>query len=170
MPNDDLNDDAQDPNEPESIRNLRAHARKLEKELKESGDARKELAMLKAGVDTNSPLGKFFAENFKGDPSDIEGIKAQAEAIGAISPVKDEPAEKPADTSDTSTQERQDLANGAMPNDASGIDPRQSSLDKANDMLAKGAPFDVAAGEMLAERAQAAMAGDQRVQFKGKAF
>ena len=42
----------------------------------------RENAMLKTGVDLESPLGKFFVETYTGDPGDIEGLKAKAAELG----------------------------------------------------------------------------------------
>ena len=75
----------------------RAHQRKLEKELKEAKrnsaerdfelaeakKAQRELALLKAGVDTSSGAGKLFAEYYYGELN-MDAIKAQAEEYGLI--------------------------------------------------------------------------------------
>lgn len=81
----------------ESRNPAREHQRKLEKELKQAKAdkrdletknaeglaARRELALIKAGIDTESGQGKLFAKAYDGELT-VEAIKAQAEEYGLI--------------------------------------------------------------------------------------
>ena len=158
------------------VRRLRAEIKDRNSRLAEAETARRELAFVKAGIDTSSKLGQLFAKSFEGDVSDVEAIKAEAKELGLLDPVHAEPTSTPpaephvTDPADTSASERSALASGAASDDGSGVDPRQVAMDHANDAMAKGAPFEVAAGSFIADLAKAAIAGDQRVIVQGQHY
>jgi phosphomannomutase len=92
------NDELETEEEVSETRNpAREHQRKLEKELKqakqdskakdaelsEAKAAQRELALMKAGIDTSSGAGKLFAKAYEGELTQ-EAITAQAEEYGLI--------------------------------------------------------------------------------------
>ena len=92
------NDELENEEEVSETRNpAREHQRKLEKELKQARQdskakdselaeglaARRELALMKAGIDTSSGSGKLFAKAYEGELTQ-DAIKAQAEEYGLI--------------------------------------------------------------------------------------
>ena len=159
------------------VRRLRAEIKDRNTRLAEAESAKRELAFVKAGIDTSSKLGQLFAKSFEGDVSDVEAIKAEAKELGLLDPpAHAEPSSTPAaephvsDPADNSAAERSALASGASSDDGSGVDPRQVAHDRANDAMAKGASFEVAAGGYIADLAKAAIAGDQRVIVQGQHY
>jgi hypothetical protein len=81
-------------------RNDRKWVRDLEKRAKgadtakaEAEAARRELAMLKAGIDLETPQGKLFAKAYDGE-STLDAVKAAAEEYGVIQAMNAIPAEE----------------------------------------------------------------------------
>jgi len=81
-------------------RNDRKWVRDLEKRAKgadtakaEAEAARRELAMLKAGIDLDTPQGKLFAKAYDGEPT-LDAVKAAAEEYGVIQAMNAIPAEE----------------------------------------------------------------------------
>lgn len=134
--------------------------------------AQRELAFVKAGVDTDSKLGKLLLNSYDGE-LDPTTIRSEWEDIGgaaSVAPqVTDEttPEREPEPESGLpeGTQERQGLATGALGDTGQepNPDPRKVSLQAGRDAIAAGAPHDEAMGVMLSGLAQAAAKGDQRV-------
>lgn len=149
---DDESSEAQTP----LVKQLRQKLREQSKVAKDAADARKELALIKAGVDTDSRVGKLFAQSLT-DFTDIEAIKAEAQELGCLVKVE-APAAAPATGSDASTEqsasqgsgERDVIANGAAP--STGEDtrsPGEIAIQKAREIEKTGATFDdVGAGFM----------------------
>ena len=50
-----------------------------------------ENALLRSGIDLEHPLGKYFVESYKGDQTDVEGLRAKAAELGVPFRVKDVP-------------------------------------------------------------------------------
>lgn len=160
-------EDIEDENEAPAIRQMREQLKRLEKENKDLQTTKRENAMLKAGIDTNSPVGKMFAKAYDGE-LDVDAIKAAATEVGLAQ--ASETTEPPVEV-DTSTAERSALASGAAADDGKGVDPRANALKEAEDLQSKGAAFDVAAGSYINRLAQAAISGDDRVTIpKGVAW
>lgn len=67
----------------ENLKELRQQAEAGRKALAEAEAARRELAFIKAGVDTDSKLGKLLMRTYEGE-LDVEAIQAEAREIGAI--------------------------------------------------------------------------------------
>lgn len=104
MNQDDLNEFGEDDDfsgqtrENRNIRQLREKAKEadnlkgeLTKAQDEARTARRELAFLKAGIDTESNVGKLFAKAYDGDTS-LDAVKAAAAEYGLIK--ADEPSEE----------------------------------------------------------------------------
>lgn len=166
----DFSDDAEGADDTPLVKQLRAELKARDKALREAGDARREVAFLKAGIDTSTKLGALFAKSYEGDLSDLAALKAEAVELGLIKGETPAPAEEPERAPDNSARERSDLATGATADDGSGIDPRAVARGRAEEAIKRGATFDVAAGGMVAELARAAMDGDQRVIIRGNAY
>jgi len=77
--------DEQDPeNDTPVIRQLREKLEEQGKQLKADAGARRELAFIKAGVDTSSKQGQYFLKAYEGDLSDIEALKTEAGELGLL--------------------------------------------------------------------------------------
>lgn len=150
------------------VKKLRGELKARDKELADAKSARRELAFLKAGIDTSTRLGQLFAKSFEGDVSDVEAIKAEATELGLIGQAAE--TKETEEVGDTSAQERSALANNATADDGSGIDPRKVAMERANEAIKAGATWEQGAGGFVAELARAAMAGDQRVIVRGNAY
>lgn len=166
---DDPTDEGTEDTDPSAlVKKLRNELKARDKALTEANAAKRELAFVRAGIDTSTKLGQLFAKSFEGD-LDVEAIKAEAKELGIFNAPKTE-AEEPDPAPDNSAQERSSLATGATGDDGSGVDPRQQGLARAQEAMAKGATFEAAAGGFVAELAKAAMSGDQRVVIKGQHY
>jgi hypothetical protein len=154
------------------VKKLRGELKARDKELAEAKTARRELAFVKAGIDTSTKLGQLFVKSYDGDIADVEAIKAEAVDLGILQ-VPSTTGDNAADSDepgDTSAQERSSLASGATGDDGSGVDPRQTAISRAQEAMKQGATFEHAAGGFVAELAKAAMSGDQRVVIKGTKY
>ncbi len=152
----DDNQTVEDGNDSDSLKNLRQAAEAGRK-------AQREVAFLKAGVDTDSPIGKLLFKSYDGD-LDIEAIKASALEVGAIKA----PAAPAQDTGPTA----EELAQTAMRNDLASNSGTPSNTE-ANPYDEALAAFDQARreGATAAQRSAAALGpvfaaasrGDRRV-------
>lgn len=149
-----------DPN----LKLLREKAKRADESESALAAARRENAMLRSGIDLESPLGEFFVKSYDGDPTDIDALKAKATELGVpfkgavVDPVEPAETEEP-----TGTDQRRTLSDGAIPDAAEDEHPDKTAKDTYDRLMSEGAPQDQAAGEYLAIRARAAMAGDKRV-------
>lgn len=180
MPQDfDLDDDIDLDDEPDNDPNDRTpkalrEAAKAGKQAKaEAARLARENVMLKAGVDTDSPLGKIFAAGYDGELTK-DAVKAAYAGLG-VAPVAAEPADPAPENPDPvladgeagSTAERQALANGAPADQLSDKDPRTKSIEDAHAVIAKGGTSEAAIAASFATRVAAAAAGDKRVILEG---
>lgn len=119
----------------------------------------KELAFAKAGVDTDSKIGKMLFQTYEGELTK-EAIIAEAQEIGLLEKVTSNP-EVPKEEKD-STKERQALNNGAQPPGDNPIHPKQEAVDNAKRVVEEGGKFDHAAGAFISTLVQRYADGDQR--------
>ena len=96
----DFSDEQEAQAEGSEERNDRKWVRDLEKRAKgadtakaEAEAARRELAMLKAGIDLDTPQGKLFAKAYDGE-STLDAVKKAAEEYGVIQAMNAIPAEE----------------------------------------------------------------------------
>ena len=155
--------------ETNDMRNLRRKAKERDRfaaEAEEGVAARRELAFIKAGVDTDTPIGKLFMRAYDGE-LDKESVTAAYAELGGMT-TSDAELEQPPDPSVEATRERQALASGAATEDGEvpavpvrGKDGRAVKAGK--DALTAGAPRDQAAGVTFGELISAAAEGDRSV-------
>ena len=154
--------------ESNDMRNLRRKARahdKMAADLEEANSAKRELAFLKAGVDTESPIGKLFMRAYDGELDKESLTTAFAELGGTTSSDDTEP---PPDPSVEATRERQALASGAATEDgevpAVPVRGKTGRAVKAGqDAIDRGAPREEATGVVFGELTAAAAQGDSTV-------
>jgi hypothetical protein len=159
---DDMDDEGQPAaDSPKALRRAADEGRKAKAEL---ASAKRELAMLKAGVDLESPIGKLFAKAYDGDTA-ADAIKAEWAAIapkaGTDTPVAPEPVIT--DDEARSTTERQALANNSPADIASEADPRETAFKAGLATRAQGGSTEDALGAHFNELVRAAIDGDKRV-------
>lgn len=171
--NDELPEDIDD-DEPDAPSRLRSVIKRQEAKLRTQSNLEREVAMLKAGVDTTTRKGKAFMATYEGDLDDLEALQADAKdfdpAILRVAQSQSASSEgaPPAEgatttttpTEPTGTAVRTALADGAIPADAAKGDPRQESMEAARKALKEGRAQDVSLGEMIAMRARAVANGD----------
>lgn len=84
-PIDDVDDDEQPSPPPENhdLKRLREKAKGADSARAEADAAKRELAFVKAGIDTDDPRQRYFVEGYKGDLS-VDAIKTEATASGFL--------------------------------------------------------------------------------------
>lgn len=161
----DQNDDSQDQQQTDEkpfVRMKREDIQALEQSAaaaKEVPQLQKELAMARAGVDTESKLGKMFFKTYEGDLTK-EAIIAEATEIGLLEKQAEQQS-IPADEKD-STKERQTLNNGATPPGDNPTHPKDVAIATAKKVIEDGGKYEQAAGAYLTTLVQAHAAGDTR--------
>jgi hypothetical protein len=167
-------DDEQDPEpeERETLRDLRSAA-------DEGRKAKRELAFVKAGIDTDTPLGKMFATAYDGDLT-RDAIAEEWEKI-APAPAVDQaptPAEQlesePTPEDRYAHQAAQDRARRAIastpaePVQEPTIDPLKAGYDAFHDNMRNGMSREQAAKPVLEAIIGGAANGDQRFVWNGE--
>lgn len=158
--------DDQDP-QSDNLKELRQAADEGRKAKSEAEQAKRELAFVKAGVDTDTKLGQLLLKTYEGDLT-AEAIKAEALEIGAIK--TEAPPTTPATPASTDEQaqsrERQGLASEPDVQTDQGADPYKVAFTKFEEARAAGDTREMAAGAAFAEILKAAQANDPRVQVQ----
>lgn len=141
----------------------------------EGDAAKRELALIKAGVDTDTALGKLFAKSYDGELT-ADAIKAAAAEIpGLVTPVTD--AATTTDGAEQLTPEqveaarveaeqtgaRQALASGAAAVGVVEVDPIDAAGQAADAVRKRGGTDTTAAVAALNTLVGAAASGDKRV-------
>lgn len=159
-------------NQDEGIATLRdSHARLPGVEAANAALAR-ENTILRAGVDTSTPLGAMFARAYDG-PLTVEDMRKAAVEVGALAPPTP-PTPAPVAPESTATPEeiqgaldRQRLASGAP--DSSGTTPPppedfvEAGYKEFHDIMAQGRPREQAAISVIGRAIVAGAAGNPRV-------
>lgn len=159
--------DEQDPTE--RIAELETQLQASKGTETELAGAKRELAFAKAGVDTDSKLGKMLFQTYDGDLSDVAALKAEATELGLLTAEPPPEGGAGADegaNEDLGTETRRALANGSTADTGVQEDPMERTLAEARDHLDNhGYSFEKAAGHLINQRANAALGGDARVLF-----
>jgi hypothetical protein len=152
------------------VRMSRADIRKLEKSGEkaskleaEKAEMARELAFIRAGVDTETKLGKMFMKSYDGE-LEAEAIKAEAAEVGAL---KGDVAPKPVETDDGETEssdERSSLGAGANADQfrTGDPDPQEEAVKAGRAAMAKGGTEEDSLGVAFDVIAKAGVAGDKR--------
>lgn len=156
--------DSQETDQPDKgyTRMKREDIRALEEAAAKAKDLdriQKELVFAKAGIDTDTKLGKMLLTTYEGELTK-EAIIAEAQEIGLLESSTQNP-EVPKEEKD-STKERQALSNGANPPGENVVHPKQEALDNAKRVIEEGGKYDHAAGAYVSTLVQRYADGDQR--------
>lgn len=158
-------------NENSNLKHMREKAKRTDEAEARAEQLARENAMLRAGVDTDTAAGRMFHRAYDGDLDDVEAIRTAAQEVGALR-ASAEPASEGAEgdagpegnePENNGTQERRALADGAPADTGEKKDPRESGRELYDGAVAKGAPWEEAAGGFLNHLAAAAQDGDPRV-------
>lgn len=147
-----------------------ARVAELEQQQADTEGVRRENAFLKAGVDGDSPIGKFFTENYKGDLTPDAVSKAWTELAPAVPAPTPEPTTAttvPAPSDEPTAEElAQAAARTALTTGASapGAEPEipagQAMLQTFQEAKAKGRPTQAAQRQGLQVLFDRAAQGD----------
>jgi hypothetical protein len=162
----------EDPDEPEGVRNLRGALEREKARGDEGAIAVRELALVKAGVDTDSPIGKMFAQTYAGE-LEPEAIKA---AWGEVAPAATPPAPEadpatPPPTTESAASRGLGSGEGEPPPPPTG--PVTSGTDQAfqhyQDEVKSGMDKKTASGNVFGDILTRAAAGDPTAVFDHQA-
>jgi hypothetical protein len=160
--NDDTQDGQEEPDGKSYVRMKREDIKALEASAAKAQDMekiQKELVFAKAGIDTDTKLGKMLLATYDGELTK-EAIMAEAQDIGLLETSTKSP-ELTKEEKD-STKERQTLSSGANPPGENPIHPKQEARDNADRVLKDGGKFEHAAGAYLSTLVQRHADGDER--------
>lgn len=154
----------------EDFKQMRAAANRTRKAEREAQSAQRELAFVRAGIDTETPMGQMFYTAYQGELTP-EAIKAaHAELTGEQAPTPQQTEEQQQQAAQS--RERQDLAAGAQPD--TGVQPPEPVIGRdgkhvkdALAAIAAGETREDAQGGFFRARASSAMEGDGSVIVEG---
>jgi hypothetical protein len=159
-------DEIDDEDVDETPQQLREAANRSKQHKAEADAARRELAFVKAGIDTDSKLGKLVFTTYDGEltadaikefVADIPGLGTPA----APPPVENEDEDE--EVNDGSTFERDALANDAQGDTGGTPDPRKVGRDAAKSVVESGGTQEDALATHFQQIVGAAKSGDKRV-------
>ena len=159
-----------DDTSPSAPADLRKYAERMAKKAEGADAVIRENALLRAGIDTGTTLGKAFLATYAGDLKDETAILEAAKEFPGI--IRGAPAPAAEDTTDknqgdsvnqdqnaaaapTGTDERRSLADGALPTGAVQQDPVEASHERARALLKEGRTREEAMGDSIALQARA---------------
>lgn len=173
MPNDseyddDLDDEVDEPQD--NLRDLRRAAKDAKAAKAELAAAKREVALLKAGVDLDSPVGKLFAKGYDGEITP-EAIKAEWATLVPSSTPGDTPVDDgPEISADeaASTAQRQALANGSPADITPKPSAREVARQEAEKLRANGANERDVLASTFDALVSGAIEGDSTVILNGR--
>ena len=134
-----------DHQEPGNIKDLRDAAERGRKATQELEDVRREMAFLKAGVDTESKTGQLLFKAYDGE-LETEAIQAEAQELGIL---KAQPSESADDADRETGRQRQELVSDSVPPDNQSESPYDIGHREFQEMVAAGRPKEDAAARFV---------------------
>lgn len=153
------------------IKDLRRKADEAATARREANEAKRELAFVRAGIDTENGPGKLLFISYDGELTK-EAVEAAAAEYGinpasASTPPKEETPPSP-QHDPAQSAERQALSSGSgTPNAESAEHPGIAAMRDFQDAKARGVPEEKAAAAAFNRIIAAANAGDKRVIIEG---
>ncbi len=151
----------------DTLAGLRAAAEAGKAAQARAAELEKQLLFARAGIDTDTKIGKLLFNSWDGDVNDVAGLRTEALEVGAIK-VDDGAGEPTPQQADASQQDfRTNLGGGAAGggNTDPGPDPYEQTLREFHDDRAKGMRRNDAADLAIAKVLSAASNGDKRVLY-----
>lgn len=154
---------------------LREAAERGKTATKERDEALRKLALVEAGVDTKSPVGKMFMKAYDG-PLKEDAIVAAWQELAPVTgnpepPPEPEPtAPEPTAEQRSETEQRRILTSagaGDTPNEQPPPNPVEAGYAEFHERLKSGDGRDKAAGSVFAHLIEAAGRGDERAIWDG---
>ena len=143
------------------IKDLREAAERGKKATQELDDMRREMAFLKAGVNTDTKAGQLLYKAYDGE-LEPDLLRAEAAELGIL---RDAPVSEVADVDRQATQERRALADNAIPPENQKESPYDAGHREFREMMDAGRPKDDSAARFIHTVLEAAGGDnpDQRV-------
>lgn len=146
----------------DNLKELRHLADEGKKALSELESARREMAFMRAGVDTQSKLGQLLLKTYEGELTP-EAITAEATELGLVRPATTGNADVN-ETERSQSRERSDLASdSSIDSGDTSEHPHEAALKAFEAARKNGDTRETAAGAAFAEILKAAHRGDQRI-------
>ena len=151
--------------DPNGIKELRDAADRGREAIQERDQLKREMAFMKAGVDTDSKAGQLLFKAYDGE-LETESIQAEWQEL-APTPVpveQPEPAQDTVNETDTQvSQQRQALAEDSVSVEASTQSPYEQGFQEFKTAYDSGRPKDESAARFVHTVLEAAGRGDERV-------
>lgn len=152
-----------EPTEERFVKMKREDIKKLEEAAKggtEAAQLKRELLFMKAGIDTDTPLGKMFLKSYDGELA-LDDLKKSASEIGLLEP---EVAKVELTAEETkATKERQQAASGASGDTGTpDVHPTDAAKKKMDEIIKQGGTYEQAGAGFLSTKMQAWANGDKR--------
>lgn len=142
-----------DHQEPGNIKDLRDAAERGRKATQELDEMKREMAFLKAGVDTESKAGQLLFKAYDGD-LETESIQAEAAELGIL---KTEQSPAPVEEVDQEVgRQRQELVSDSVPPDAQTESPYDIGHRQFQEMVQAGRPKEDAVARFVSTVIEAA--------------
>lgn len=166
MADDDVTQDDQQDEAPREDANLK----RLREKAAKADAVERELLFVKAGIDTDSRLGKLALAGYDGDLT-VDAVKAFAAEIGVTGTVASPPAVEISDDERALAQDRAVLAGGRTdPAEDRGENPIVAGLQAFNARMQRGSTREHASGEFYDRIFDAAAKGDARTLYDPQRF
>jgi hypothetical protein len=132
-----------------SVKELRDAADRGRKATQELDDVKREMAFMKAGVDTDTKAGKLLLKAYDGE-LDVESIKAEAEELGLFK-IAEAPKAVTQDreTDEVASVERQALADSSVPPENQTESPYDVGHRQFQEMMDAGRPKEDSAARFV---------------------
>jgi len=146
------------------IKELRDAADRGRKASQELEEMKREMAFLKAGVDTDTKAGQLLFKAYDGD-LDPDLLRVEAEELGILKGADPEPVPEPEVTEAEAqvARQRRDLVSDQVPPDTQTESPYDAGHRQFKEMLDAGRPKEDAAAAFVSTVIEAASSGDERV-------
>lgn len=154
------------------VRDLRAAASRGEKARAENEGLKREMAFMKAGIDTESKAGKLLLKAYDGDLTDISALKAEGESLGALvtppAPAVEAPANAATPQDAAALAQRGQVASGAPPSSTvtQDKDPYVAAKQGFDQRILSGDSTENAGATAFHDVFAAFDSGDTRVQYR----
>ena len=151
--------------ETSGIKELRDAAERGRQASQELEEMKREMAFMKAGVDTDTKAGQLLFKAYDGE-LDTESIQAEWQELNPNPVVETQPETEPVTTDATDTQvaeERQALADSSVSVESNTQSPYDQGFEKFQEAYNAGRPKDESAAAFVHTVLEAAGQGDERV-------
>ncbi len=134
-----------DHQEPGNIKDLRDAAERGRKATQELDIVKREMAFLKAGVDTESKAGQLLFKAYDGE-LETEAIQVEATELGIL---QAQPSESADDADRETGRQRQELVSDSVPPEHQSESPYDTGHREFQEMVAAGRPTEDAAARFV---------------------